>query len=43
MDGRRARSTGVHPPETAFDATAFLEELSSEGIEVRLRLEERFT
>ena len=33
---------GVHPPETAFDADAFLEELASEGVEVRLRLEERF-
>jgi saccharopine dehydrogenase (NAD+, L-lysine-forming) len=33
---------GVHPPETAFDAGAFLEELSREGVEVRLRLDERF-
>lgn len=33
---------GVHPPETAFAADPFLHELSAEGVEVRLRLEERF-
>ena len=33
---------GVHPPESAFDADAFLEELSAEGVDVRIRLEERF-
>jgi saccharopine dehydrogenase (NAD+, L-lysine-forming) len=33
---------GVHPPETAFDATAFLDELAAEGVEVRTSLEERF-
>jgi lysine 6-dehydrogenase len=33
---------GVHPPETAFDATAFLDELSAEGVDVRLTVEERF-
>src|SRR5580765_3503174 len=33
---------GVHPPETAFAPDAFLRELSAEGVEVRLRLEERF-
>ena len=32
---------GVHPPETAFDAMAFLAEVAAEGVEVRMRLEER--
>ncbi len=34
-------SPGVHPPESAFDAMAFLAELSAEGVEVRTRLDER--
>jgi saccharopine dehydrogenase-like NADP-dependent oxidoreductase len=33
---------GVHPPETALPAAAFLAELAAEGVEVRTRLEERF-
>ncbi len=33
---------GVHPPETAFVADGFLEELAREGVEVSVRLEERF-
>jgi lysine 6-dehydrogenase len=33
---------GVHPPETAFVADGFLDELAAEGVEVRLRLDERF-
>jgi saccharopine dehydrogenase (NAD+, L-lysine-forming) len=31
---------GVHPPETAFEPDAFLEELASEGVRVTLALEE---
>ena len=33
---------GVHPPENAFDAEAFLEALVDEGVEVSSRVEERY-
>jgi hypothetical protein len=33
---------GVHPPESAFDAEAFLEALAAEGVEVSARVEERY-
>jgi hypothetical protein len=33
---------GVHPPETAFDAGAFLQALVAGGVEAWTKLEERF-
>jgi hypothetical protein len=33
---------GVHPPETAMDADAFIRELSAKGVEASTRLESRF-